>query len=47
MTCAPSDVRVDASLSGRAVRRVRYGGSGRVTGRVRNPDGQPGGRALR
>jgi hypothetical protein len=40
-TCAPSNVKVSASLRGRKVRRVRFGGSGTLTGRVRNPDGSP------
>jgi hypothetical protein len=34
-------VRLSASLRGRKVRRVRYGGSYRIGGRLRNPDGSP------
>ena len=37
---------MSASLRGRAVRRVRYGGSGTVTGRARNADGGPAAGAL-
>ena len=40
-TCAPSGVRLSASLRGKPVRRIRYGGSGRISGRLRNPDGTP------
>ena len=40
-TCAPSAVRVSISLRGRTVRRIRFGGSSTVGGRVRNPDGSP------
>ena len=40
-TCAPSGVKLSASLRGRKVRRIRYGGSSRVGGRLRNPDGSP------
>jgi hypothetical protein len=39
LTCATSPAQVTASLRGRKVRRVRYGGTTRLTGRVRNLDG--------
>ena len=41
LTCAPSDAKVSASLRGKKVRRVRYGGSYVMSGRVRNADGSP------
>ncbi|HET8951215.1 MAG TPA: carboxypeptidase-like regulatory domain-containing protein [Solirubrobacteraceae bacterium] len=40
-TCAPSGVRLSASLRGKRVRRIHYGRSGRISGRLRNPDGSP------
>jgi hypothetical protein len=39
LTCAPSPARVTASLRGRKVRRVRYGATARLKGRVFNTDG--------
>jgi hypothetical protein len=41
LTCTTSNVAVSAALRGRKVRRVRYGGSSTVSGRVRNADGSP------
>jgi hypothetical protein len=41
LTCTSTTVTVSAALRGRKVRRVRYGGSSTVGGRVRNADGSP------
>jgi hypothetical protein len=46
LTCGAPAPRVSLSLRGRKVRRVRYGGSGSVMGRVRNADGTPAAGAL-
>jgi hypothetical protein len=40
-TCAPSSVKLSAALRGKRVRRIRYGGSSRIGGRLRNADGSP------
>jgi hypothetical protein len=41
LACAPSDATVSAALRGKKVRRVRYGGSYVISGRVRNADKTP------
>jgi hypothetical protein len=46
LTCAPSGAKVSASLRGKKVRRVRFGGSYVISGRVRNADGSPAAGAI-
>lgn len=41
LTCAPSAASISASLRGKKVRRVRFGGASTVTGVARNADGTP------
>ena len=39
--CAPYPLKLSASLAGKRVRRVGYGGSSRIGGRLRRADGSP------